>query len=568
MFDLVVRGGMIVDGTGSAPYEADVAIKGRHIVAVERHSGPARLNIDARGKIVTPGWVDIHSHYDGQATWDPHLSPSGAHGVTTVVMGNCGVGFAPVRRDSHDWLIGLMEGVEDIPGTALAEGIKWDWESFPEYLDSIEKMPRVADVAAQIPHRALRAYVMGEREAIRGIASSAQLAQMASLVRDSVRAGALGFSSSRTKLHLAADGSPVPGSFAELIELEILASATAEGGGGVFQIVSDLSKPDIDFQWLCRIASSSKLQVLFTLVQYDDRPSDWRNILSMTDNARSDGVRVAPLVGNRPVGMLINIESKTHPFSDHPSFRRLHGLSRNDLLHQMSRPEMRAQLLQEHSLSKNKFWRQRMQQFDSMFRLGTPPEYEPEPEQSIGAEARRRGCSPLELVYDLLLQNDGKEWIYLPLINYSDGNLQPQLEMMNHPDSIVGLADGGAHCGLICDATAPNFMLVHWVKNRKRGPRISLQHAVWMQTSRTAQFYGMRDRGTLAAGKLADINVIDFERLMLEPPHWASDLPAGGRRLLQDARGYDYTIKSGVTTWMNGKPTGAFPGTLVRGPQT
>jgi N-acyl-D-amino-acid deacylase len=567
MHDLVIRGGTIVDGSGTVPFKGCVAVDGDRIVAVGEDLGPARREIDARGKIVTPGWVDIHSHYDGQATWDAYLSPSGAHGVTTVVMGNCGVGFAPVRPDSHNWLIGLMEGVEDIPGTALAEGIRWGWEDFPQYMDKLAEFPRAVDVAAQIPHSAVRAYVMGEREAIRGTASKRQIAEMSSIVSDGIKAGALGFSSSRTKLHLAADGSPVPGSFAELEELMLLGKAMSAAGGGVFQIVSDFTDPALDFEWLTRIAANNNLPVLFTLVQYDDRPSEWRQLLSMTEGARAAGVRMTPLVGNRPVGMLINLESKTHPFSDHPSFAPLLGLSRSGKVRHLRDPALRARLLAEETRNPNKFWRLRMRQFDNMYRLGIPPDYEPSPELSFGAQARREARNPLELVYDALLERDGDAWIYLPLINYSDHSLQPQLEMMNHPHTLIGLADGGAHCGLICDATAPTFMLVHWVKNRNRGRRLTLERAVWMQTERTARFYGMNDRGRLATGRLADINVIDFAKLELKSPYWAADLPAGGRRLLQDAVGYDYTVKRGVVTWQGGQATQELPGQLVRGPQ-
>ena len=567
MHDLVIRDGTIVDGTGAPGFDGDVAISGRTIVAVGGKAGPGRREIDARGKIVTPGWVDVHSHYDGQATWDPLMSPSGAHGVTTVVMGNCGVGFAPVRETKRDWLIGLMEGVEDIPGTALAEGIKWGWESFPEYLIRLEDLPRVMDVATQVPHSAVRAYVMGEREAIRGAAAPDELAQMAQIVADGISAGALGFSSSRTKLHLAADGSPVPGSFAEADELLALAGAMAAAGGGVFQVVSDFTTPDQDFATLTAISRATDLPVLYTLVQHNERPAQWRDLLAMTDAALAAGIRMAPLVGNRPVGMLINLDSKTHPFSDYPSFASLAGLPLHQKIERMRDPQFRRQVLSEQTQSTSRFWKSRMQQFENMFRLGDPPDYEPDSEDSLAARAIRERRSPADLAYEVLLENDGREWIYFPLINYADHSLDTVMQMMNHPASVVGLADGGAHCGLICDATAPTFMLVHWVKNRRRGARIPLEKAVWMQTARTAHFYGLDDRGVLADGMLADVNIIDFDRLALMPPYWASDLPGNGKRLLQNATGYEWTIKNGVVTWRSGEPTGALPGGLVRGPQ-
>ncbi len=568
MHDLAIRGGTIVDGTGRAAFDGDVAIDADRIVVVGGCAGAARREIDARGKIVTPGWVDVHSHYDGQVTWDPYVSPSGAHGVTTVVMGNCGVGFAPVKPGKHDWLIGLMEGVEDIPGTALAEGIPWGWESFPQYLDKLEILPRVMDIAAQVPHSAVRAYVMGERQAIRGPATGDELAQMSQIVKDGILAGALGFSSSRTKLHLAADGSPVPGSFAELEELLTLAQAVADAGGGVFQLVSDFSVPEADFAWLRRISAACRIPILYTLVQYEDRPLDWRELLAMTDGAREGGLDIAPLVGNRPVGMLINLESKTHPFSDHPSFRSIVRLPLQEKIRVMRQPAFRRQLLSEKTTSTNRFWQTRMQQFENMYRLGTPPDYEPAPSTSVAAIAAGEGKAPLEIVYDLLLENCGNEWIYFPLINYADRSHDALLEMMRHPSSVVGLADGGAHCGLICDASAPTFMLAHWVKNRSRGDRLALEDAVWMQTGRTSQFYGLNDRGRLAPGFVADLNVIDMDQLGLGTPYWAADLPAGGSRLLQDARGYDFTVKNGVVTWTDGKPTGEFPGRLVRGRQS
>ncbi|MDB5479589.1 MAG: Amidohydrolase 3 [Caulobacteraceae bacterium] len=565
MHDIVIRGGLIVDGSGAAPVAGDIAIDGERIASVGGKAGPGREEIAADGRIVTPGWVDIHSHYDGQATWDPFVSPSGAHGVTTTVMGNCGVGFAPVRPDKHDWLINLMQGVEDIPGTALSEGMTWGWESFPEYLDTLEAMPRALDIAAQAPHSAIRAYVMGERDSIRGVATADDLEQMARIVEDAVRAGALGFSTSRTKLHLAADGSPVPGSFVEAEELLGLAQAVARGGGGVFQMVSDFTAPSAEFAWMRRIAEVTDLPVVFTMVQYEETPDQWRELLALTDAAVADGAQIIPQVANRPVGMLINLDSKTHPFSEHPSFEALRDLPLAQKVRRMRDPGYRARLLAEETTSTNRFWRPRMAQFHNMFRLGDPPDYEPAPETSVAAQAERQGWSPLSVVYDLLLERDGGEWLFFPFINYADRSLEPQLAMMNHPHSLVGLADGGAHCGLICDASAQTFMLTHWVKERTRGDRLALEKAVWMQTGRTAEVYGLGDRGRLAEGLKADVNIIDLDRLRLKPPYWAEDLPAAGRRLLQDAEGYDATILSGQVTCRGGETTGALPGRLIRG---
>jgi N-acyl-D-amino-acid deacylase len=565
MHDTVIRSGLVVDGRGGTPFHADVAIADGVISAVGKDLGPARREIDAEGRIVTPGWVDIHSHYDGQVTWDPLVSPSGAHGVTTTVMGNCGVGFAPVRPHQHEWLINLMEGVEDIPGTALAEGIDWTWESFPEYLDALESKPRVLDIAAQVPHSAVRAYVMGEREAVRGACSPAELAEMERIVTESIRAGALGFSTSRTKLHLAADGSPVPGSFVEIDELISLGCAMTRGGGGVLQIVTDWKEPRLEFSWMRKLAQRTGAPISYTLVQLDEAPDDYQILLSLTAQAQADGIPISAGVGARPVGMLINLESKIHPFSAHPSFKSLTGAPLSEIVRRMRDPALRARILAETPDGMSRWWRMRMATFDGMFRLGDPPDYEPEPGRSVAAIAAREGRPPLEVIYDLLLESDGTEWLYFPMINYASRDFGPMHAMLSHPNAVLSLADGGAHCGMICDAGAPTFVLSHWVRDRRRGPRFALEYAVWLQTQRTAQAWGLHDRGSIVPGLRADINVIDMDRIALRKPYWAADLPAGGRRLLQDADGYDYTFCSGELTWERGRHTGALPGRLVRG---
>jgi N-acyl-D-aspartate/D-glutamate deacylase len=567
MFDLVVRGGRVVDGGGADPFHADVGLIGERITAVAPQLGAGRREIDARGRIVTPGWVDIHSHYDGQATWDPLVSPSGAHGVTTTVMGNCGVGFAPVRPRQHAWLINLMEGVEDIPGAALAEGVRWNWESFPEYLDALDAMPRVLDVAAQTPHAAVRAYVMGERQAIRGSSSDGELAEMERIVTASIEAGSLGLSTSRTKLHLAADGSPVPGSFVEIDELVALGRAMARGGGGVFQLVADWSDPAKDFAWMRALAVETAMPVSFTLVQFEEAPAIYRDLLDLTAAARGDGVDISAGVGVRPVGMLINLESKIHPFAAHPSFQSLRERPLEEIVRRMRDPAVRAQLLAEapDAEGMSRWWRNKMQTYDGMFALGDPLDYEPEPGRSVAAIALREGRRPIEVVYDMLIAGDGRDWLYFPMINYASRSFSPLHEMLVHPATVVSLADGGAHCGMICDASAPTFMLTHWVLGRSRGPRLSLEQAVAMQTRRTALAWGLADRGLIAPGLRADLNVIDLDALTLHKPYWASDLPANGRRLLQEASGYDCTICAGTVTWENGRHTGELPGRLVRG---
>ncbi|SNS23404.1 N-acyl-D-aspartate/D-glutamate deacylase [Sphingomonas laterariae] len=566
MFDKVIRNGRVVDGTGRPAFIADVAIADGKIAAVGRDLGRAREDIDADGRIVAPGWVDIHSHYDGQATWDPLLSPSGQHGVTTTVMGNCGVGFAPARPEDREALITLMEGVEDIPGSALSEGLPWTWQGFPEYLDRLDEMPRVMDIAALIPHSAVRAYVMGPEASIRGIATPAEMAEMEAIVRDGMAAGAIGFSTSRTKLHLGADGKPVPGSFVEMEELLGLGHAVGAGGGGMLQLVCDWSRDDParEFAWIRRLSRETRQPLSFTLVQFDETPDHPRRLLSLLAEARAEGLPIHAGVGSRPVGMLINLESKIHPFSDHPSYAAIAQLPLAAKLQRMRDPAFRTQLLAEESISQNRYWRPKMQAWGNMFPLGDPPQYEPGPERSIAAQAARAGRTPQELVYDLMISGEGLEWLYFPMINYSEGSLEPQLEMMRDPGGVISLADGGAHCGLICDASAPTFQLTHWVKARERGARLGLEEAVHFQTGRTAAMWGFTDRGVIAPGKRADLNIIDFDRLRLLPPRWAADLPAGGRRLLQDAEGYDATFVAGRMTWQNGEPTGERPGRLVR----
>lgn len=566
MFDTIIRNGQIVDGSGGPAIFGDVAIADGRIAAVGRDLGPARDVIDAEGRMVAPGWVDIHSHYDGQATWDPLLSPSGQHGVTTTVMGNCGVGFAPARPSDREALITLMEGVEDIPGTALSEGLPWTWQSFPEYLDRLDEMPRVMDIAALIPHSAVRAYVMGPEPSIRGVATPAEMAAMAEIVRDGIAAGGIGFSTSRTKVHLGADGKPVPGSFAEMEELLTLGHAARAGGGGMLQLVCDWSRDDParEFAWIRRLSEETGQPLSFTLVQFNETPDHPRRLLSLMAEARAAGVRIHAGVGSRPVGVLINVESKIHPFADHPSFAEIAGLPLAGKLARMRDPAFRARLLSEESTSQNRYWRPKMQAFANMFPLGDPPQYEPGPERSIAAQAAQSGRRPEDLIYDMMIARDGAEWLYFPMINYSEGSLEPQLEMMRDPGGVLSLADGGAHCGLICDASAPTFQITHWVQSRERGPRLGLEEAVHFQTGRTAAMWGFNDRGLIAPGKRADLNIIDLDRLRLLSPRWAADLPAGGRRLLQDAEGYDATFVAGRMTWRNGQPTGERPGRLVR----
>ena len=568
MHDLVIRGGNIVDGSGSEAREGDVAIDGGRISSVGESAGAGKRELDARGQLVMPGWVDIHTHYDGQVTWDPYLTPSSWHGVTSVVMGNCGVGFAPAKPDRRDWLIGLMEGVEDIPGTALAEGIQWSWESFPEYLDAIEKLPRALDVAAQVPHGAVRAYVMGERGAKNERPTPGDIEEMAQLVKEGIEAGALGFTTSRTLLHRAVDGEPVPGTFAAEDELYGIGRVLGELGRGVFEMASDLAPEDKELAWMEELAVRTGRPITFACIQNDADPKQWRRLLDAAERAAERGARVTPQVAVRPTGILMGLESTAHPFKQHPVYREIAHLPLAERVARMREPAFRTRLLEAEIDFSDPLSAFVMSSFHKLFPLGDPPDYEPTPDKSVAAIATREGRRATEVVYDMLLQRDGHELLYFPILNYADFDFECIREMLLHPSSVLGLSDGGAHCGLICDASAPTYLLTHWVRDRARGERIPLEWAVASQTRHTAEFYGLQDRGLLAPGLLADVNVVDFDALRVLPPEMAYDLPANAGRLLQRAEGYRATVKSGELIFENGEATGAMPGRLLRGPQS
>ncbi len=569
MHDLVIRGGTVVDGTGAPGRVADVAVDGDRIVAVGKDVGAGQREIDATGMLVTPGWVDIHTHYDGQVTWDPHLTPSGWNGVTTIVMGNCGVGFAPVKPGQEDFLIQLMEGVEDIPGTALAEGIQWAWESFPEYLDALEKMPRAVDVGAQIPHGAVRAYVMGERGAKNEKASAEDIDAMAKLVKEGLEAGALGFSTSRTILHRAKDGEVVPGTNAEDEEVLGIGRMLGEVGHGVFEVASDLAPEGDELAWMSRLGKETGRPVAFACLQSPTDPDQWKRLLAAVEKDAAEGGCLTPQVAQRPAGLLLSFESSFHPFVAHPDYQALADLPRDERLAKLADPAVKARILDNKpDLSGLPGPAMMiMMGFPMMYELGDPPNYEPAPEENLAAIAQREGRDPAEVAYDVMLKNDGKGLIYLPLLGYANGSLEPIKAMMEHPRSVFGLSDGGAHCGLIADASMPTFLLTHWVRDRSRGDRLPLEKVVASQTSETARLYGMEDRGVIAPGMKADLNVIDFERLHIHAPEMVYDLPAEGKRLIQKIDGYEYTVQSGQVTYEHGEPTGALPGKLVRGPQ-
>jgi N-acyl-D-aspartate/D-glutamate deacylase len=567
MHDLVIRNGTLVDGTGAPPRTADLAIDGDRITSADGTGGRGRREIDASELLVTPGWVDIHTHYDGQVTWDPYLTPSCWHGVTTVVMGNCGVGFAPARPDRHAWLIGLMEGVEDIPGTALAEGIRWTWESFPEYLDALERMPRALDVATQVPHGAVRAYVMGERGAKNEKATPEDIAGMAAIVREGIAAGALGFTTSRTLVHRAVDGEPVPGTFAAEDELLGIGRALGALGHGVFEMASDLAPEERELAWMEQLSVETGRPVTFALIQHDADPAQWRRMLDATERAAARGARLTAQVAARPTSLLLGLQSSVHPFIAHPSYRKVAGLPIDERVRALRDPALRAQILGEQAEFHDPLAAYIALSFHKLFPLGDPPDYEPTRDQSVAARAAREGKKPDEIAYDLLLERDGRALLYFPLLNYTDFDFGPIREMLLHPNSVFSLADGGAHCGLICDASAPTYLLAYWARDRRRGERLPLEYVVHRQSRHTAALYGLDDRGALTPGMKADVNVIDFERLGIRAPEMVFDLPASGRRLVQQATGYRATVKSGVVIFEDGQPTGAMPGGLLRGPQ-
>jgi N-acyl-D-aspartate/D-glutamate deacylase len=559
--DLVIRGGFVADGRGGEPVAADVAVDGAAIAGVGAVAGRGREEIDADGLLVTPGFVDIHTHYDGQATWGARLTPSSWHGVTTAVMGNCGVGFAPVRPDAHDRLISLMEGVEDIPGAVLEEGIEWSWESFGEYLDAVERRPHDMDLCAQLPHGALRLYVMGERAARLDEATQEDAAAMRALATEALRAGAIGFSTSRTLNHRTATGDPTPSLRARADELEAIALGVADAGHGVMELISDFwPDPDAEFAMIRRLVELTGCPLSVSLAQNHQRPEAWRDLLAQIQRAAADGLPIRAQVAPRPVGLLLGLQSSFHPFSGHPVFREIAGQPLGAQVAALQDPAFRARLMdveQPHAPGR------RLVDYRRMYPLGDVPDYEPAPETSVQRMAAARGIEPAELTMDLLAENGGRNFLFVPFTNFAEGDLDACGEMLAHPDTVFGLGDGGAHVGIIADASFPTYALTHWARDRPHG-RQSVGWVVQQLTSSTARAVGLADRGVLTEGLRADLNVIDFDHLRCEVPVMAYDLPAGGKRLLQRARGYRATVVGGEITYRDGEPTGALPGRLVR----
>ena len=574
MHDMVIRNGTIVDGTGAAAFTGDIAIDSGRISAVATAAGPkigpGREEVDATGLHVTPGFVDIHTHYDGQATWDSEMAPSSWHGVTTVVMGNCGVGFAPAKPDKHDWLIGLMEGVEDIPGTALAEGMTWDWETFPEYMDALAKRRRTIDVATHVPHGAVRAYVMGERGARNEAPTEHEIAQMSAIVEDGLNAGALGFSTSRTVLHKSIDGELVPGTTATKEELIGIGRAVARAGHGVFEMASDLRREWDEFGWMGALSQETGLPVTFAMLQSIAKELPWEEQMAETAKWNAAGANIVAQIALRGNGILMAWRGTVHPFKFKPSWAAIDAAPWAEQWARISDPAWKAKLLAEPNVIPESdiagLLQVVTQGFAMHYEMGADFNYEPTAADSIAARAAAAGKSPAEYTYDLLSADGGTGFIYFPILNYADGNLDFVEGLLHRDDVVISLSDGGAHCGTICDAASPTFLLQHWVRDRTRGT-IAIENAIRRQCSDTARLYGMHDRGELRPGLLADINLIDMKALKLGAPWMAFDLPAGGKRLLQKAVGYVMTIKNGEVTFRNGTMTGALPGTLVRGPQ-
>ncbi|WP_421998527.1 N-acyl-D-amino-acid deacylase family protein [Reyranella sp.] len=560
---LVVRHGTIVDGSGGEPYEADLAVTDGRITAIGRNLPKGAEEIDARGRLVTPGFVDVHTHYDAQVTWSERLSPSSWNGATTVLLGNCGVGFAPCHAEQRDLLVNLMEGVEDIPEVVMTAGLPWNWHSFPDYLDSLAARRYDADVATQVPHAALRVYVMGERGANREPATADDRRRMAELTAEGLRAGALGFATSRTLNHRAADGRSIPTLRAEEAELTEIAHALRAAGTGWLQVVSDFEDQAAEIGLFRRLARESTRPLTLTLTQSDARPEAWRTLMAEIDEANAEGLRITAQVRSRPTSVLLGFELSQNPFMGRPAYKAIAHLPMAERLVYLRDPAFRKKLMVE--VAEGRGHARRVERWERMFPLGDPPDYEPAPESSVAARAAREGRRPEEVAYDALMVRDGRGLLYLPVTNFAAGNLDAVRDMIASPNSLIGLGDGGAHVGIMCDATATSYTLTHWTRDRRRGALFPVSWAIKRLAADNAQAVGLNDRGLLGVGKKADINVLDYDRLRLRSPEVVYDLPAGGKRLVQRTDGFDATIVSGAVVYRDGQATGALPGRLIRG---
>jgi N-acyl-D-amino-acid deacylase len=568
VYDVIIKGGRIFDGHGGEPYVADVAILGDRIVEVGNVTGPAREVIDATGLMVTPGFVDIHTHYDGQATWAERLSPSSTHGVTTVVTGNCGVGFAPCRPSDRDELVRLMEGVEDIPGLVLTEGLSWEWESFPDYLDVVEKRRHDIDIAAQLPHSALRVFVMGERAIRREPATAADSAAMAKLAHEAIKAGALGFTTSRSLLHKTKAGESVPSLGAEEAELTAIALGVRDAGPAVLELSTDYSYAGADLPaeiaLYRRLAEASGLPMSLAIAFLNERPDLSEMLVREIDAANAAGAAIKLQTVGRSVGVLQGFDLSMHPFAKCPTYLQYEPLPMAARAQALADAGVRAKIVAE---AQDRAYQIRLgSRFAELYPLGDPPNYEPRPQDSVAGRAEASGEAPEAVLYDLLMRDGGHGIVYLPLTNYSTGDFDSMAALMKSENTLIGLGDGGAHVGMICDASQPTFLLSYWGRDRQ-GERLDLPFLVKALSSTNAQAVGLDDRGVIAPGYKADLNLIDFASLRLRSPRAVYDLPAGGRRLTQDADGYVATLVSGQVVYRNGQPTDALPGKLVRGAQ-
>jgi len=569
MYDLLITNGTIVDGTGQSSYSGNLAVNDGLIVAIGDVEGEAKQVIDAQGHIITPGWVDVHSHLDGQATWDPVCSPAVNHGITTLVMGNCGIGFAPCKptEEARDQLISVVEDVEDIPGAALHEGIEWNWESFPEYLNVLEKFPRAIDVAAQVPHCAVRTYVMGERGVKNEKATPEDIASMQAIVKEGIEAGAIGFTTSRTELHTTRHAEVMPGTYADEDELLGIGSSIGEIGKGTYGVVSDWTNWEEEMQWMKQLSIENNCKVNFVLFFQHDK--DWPRIqkqLAYVKEAKKEGAELIPHVGARPVNLMMSWEGTINPFSFHPSYAPASLLEGEARIEKLRDPEFRRAILADETpVMGDDFMDTIISGWDRLYELGTPPNYEPSADDSIAAKAQAAGVTPAEYAYDLMMKNEGKNVIFFPCFGYDSQNLDHQVEMLEDENSVISLSDTGAHCGVLSDVSVPTYLLSYLSRDRTRGKRFELEWAVKLHTLDTANSVGLLDRGSLEIGKRADINIIDFENLQIGAPHIVHDLPAGGRRMFQDASGYKATIVKGEVIMENGTHTGALPGQLIRG---
>src|SRR5579884_1630037 len=567
MHDIVIRGGTIVDGTGKAPYSGDVAVAGGRIAAVGGKEGPGRREIDATGLLVTPGWVDVHTHYDGQAMWDPLITPSSWHGVTTVMFGNCGVGFAPVKKEHRGALMDLMEGVEEIPNPVLSAGLAWDWESFPDFMDALERHPRAIDICAQAAHLPTRVYVMGERAIRREPATPEDIAEMRRLTVEALRAGAFGFTTSRTDSHKTPDGELVPSRNADDHELLGIGRALGITGTGAFGMNSDFDDEEFELRWMRNLARDTGRPIWFLLTDRYEDPQRWRRLMTAVHKARGEGLPIAAQMAGRPIGVMMGIGTALNPFTVRPTYKKLEGLAIEEQRRRLRDPEVRRQILAEQpsdaEVAKLAQFRQAVtKKWERFYVMGNPPDYEPGPEKSVASIAARTGRPPDEVAYDTIIE-DG-QYLYFPVVNYVTGDHEPIREMLADPACLLGLSDGGAHCTSIVDSGVPTFMLTHWGRDRSRGPRVPLEQLVKRQTSETADFFGLNDRGRLQPGLRADINLIEFDRLQVQKPELVHDMPAGGRRFVQRVDGYEMTFVAGEAIFERGEHTGALPGRLVR----